>query len=387
MRLFFLLLCMGFGFSAVSAQEGGQTLIFWHHYADESRAEFWENRVQEFNATNPAGISVTVQYYPAYLNQHDAILSGLINGQTPNIALVRNFHAALYQLSGALVDLNGVVEINNLPEIFAEQDVVNRQRLGVPMVRSYEAVYVNRDLLGELGYEALPQNRAEWGEMACAYAENSGYTTVGFEIPLSASFWLALDYPREIYDGRRFAVDLSETIEFLQDLLTKRCVSLNIGTVADAQNRFASGQTLFYVDASSAEPYVAQAVSSFFAVPFALDIMPIPAREGWVRNVYGASLVMFDKGVAQNEAAAMFIEWLTQPEQVDAWAAANASFSVWDFPDDAALMTEPNMAGYDVIRDEIVFAVRDILSGGVEMTTRLQDLNEMMNAINRAFNE
>lgn len=384
-----------FLFGSASAQPSGQTILFWHHYADEERAAFWENLIQEFNRTNSHGIMVEVQYYPSYNHQNDAILSGLLSGQIPNVALVRNHHAALYQMSGALVDLTPYIDFDadGFYPLIWQQDVIDGQRLGLPLTRAFEAVYVNRDLLRELGYDSLPTTRDEMGEMACAFAENRGFTSVGFEIPLSASFFIALNAPYEIYDGQVFDFDLSETVLFLQNLLTKRCVSLNIGKFAEAQNRFAAGQTLFYIDSSAARPYIEGAVSSFFADPFELTVMPVPATDGLIANIYGPSLVLFHHGEAQNLAGWQFMKWLAEPEQMRRWAEINASLPARQDVEaafaieflQAEWMSEPGMAGYDLIRDELVFAIRDILSGGADVQTRLRELNQTANEIQQVF--
>ncbi|MBZ0304996.1 MAG: extracellular solute-binding protein [Anaerolineae bacterium] len=384
-----------FLWGSAAAQPPQQTVVFWHHYADEERAAFWETLVEEFNRTNPDGITVEVQYYPSYNHQNDAILSGLLNGQIPHVALVRNHHAALYQMSGALVDLTPYIDFDTekfYPLIW-QQDVINGQRLGLPLTRAFEAVYVNRDLLRELGYESLPTTRDEMGEMACQFAEKRGFTRVGFEIPLSASFFIALNAPSEIYDGQVFDFDLSETVLFLQNLLTKRCVSLNIGTFAEAQNRFAAGQTLFYIDSTAARPYVEGAVSSFFADPFELAVMPVPAADGPTANVYGPSLVLFHHGEVQNRAGWQFINWLAEPEQMQRWAEKNDALPARQDVESefgveflqAEWMSEPGMAGYDLIRDEVVFALREILSGGAEIQTRLRELNQTANEIQQVF--
>ncbi|HLA43314.1 MAG TPA: hypothetical protein VJZ27_07775, partial [Aggregatilineales bacterium] len=84
------------------------SIVFWHYYADD-RAVFWESLVEEFNASYAGEIQIQVQYYPSYDHQHDAILSGLLNGTVPDVALVRPIDAALYQLSGALVDLTPLI--------------------------------------------------------------------------------------------------------------------------------------------------------------------------------------------------------------------------------------------------------------------------------------
>ena len=72
------------------------------------------------------------------------------------------------------------------------------------------------NLLQELGYSVPPQTNEELAEMACAFAEQEGYTKAGFEIPMSASFILALNYPETIYDGEQFTF---ENLDFSLNVL------------------------------------------------------------------------------------------------------------------------------------------------------------------------
>jgi hypothetical protein len=51
---------------------------------------------------------------------------------------------------------------------------------------------------------------------------------------------------------------------------------------------------------------------------------------------------------------------------------------------DAMPLTEPNFAGYDLIRDEIIFAALDILAGQ-SPASRLESLTATANEIKEAF--
>lgn len=410
-----LLLGLGLFNSTSQAQDSPPTIIFWHHYADEARADFWAEMASEFNAAHAEVAGVEVRYYAAYHNQQAAILSSLVNGSLPDVALIRNYDAALYQLGGALVDLTSFLENDpNLsagdfyPQILAS-DQQGEMQLGLPLSRSAEALYVNLDGLQALGYDAPPQTRAEWGAMACAFREAGGWDAVSgqgssstaFEIRLDAAFILALSQPMSIFDAELGLFDfdqegLRDTLAFLQEMLAGGCGSLNPAQAPNvAQNAFAGGQSLFYIDSSAAYPYVESAIGDYFAQPFNWTLVPIPAHEQPISNLYGASLSIFASNPEQEAAAWAWVAWLAEAERVAAWAALNQALPARldvppppqlraFLPENGALWyLEPQIGGYDLIRDELIFTVRAILGG--EPVEKLSELNEIAHEIYAAF--
>ena len=368
-------------------------IVFWHHYADETRADFWQTMADEFNAAHPENMPVRAEFFPSYDHQHDAILSALLNGNPPDVAFVQNYHARLYQLSDALVDLS---------PLLMEADMRDEQYLGFPLTRSATALYVNMDALTAYGLDDAPVTRADFALATCAFHEGRGWGDVrlvappGFDFPRDASFLMALG-PHEIVEDDAFDFDTDHwhnTFNFLLDLQSRGCMSTHITTRAEMQNRFASGQTLFYIDSSSARPFVEAAIADYFAEPFALEVLPIPSDlSGPVSLWSGPSLSIFRSSPEKEAAVWEWVRWLAQPEQVARWAEVNHAFPTRNDVDyspeyepfvNAEWMGEPNFAGYDLIRDEIIFAALDIFAGE-SPSARLQSLTETANQIKDAF--
>jgi ABC-type glycerol-3-phosphate transport system substrate-binding protein len=306
--------------------------------------------------------------------------------------------AALYQLSDALLNLSPLLaadlDTEKMIAEFLVQDQLGGEQLGIPMSRAAAAMYVNLDALRDLGYENPPQRVDALGEMACASHAQSGLpSVVGFDVPLDASYLLAFLFPHTVYEAGRFDfAPLEKSILWLKDLLARGCVRLSINEAFSPQNRFASGQSLFYFDSTSAEFYIADAIGFFNAEPFDLGILPIPAQDALVSNWTGPSLSIFRSDPVQEAAAWAWIRWLLEPAQVERWARLNHTVPIWEDvvnPEMAVFqsgvwMAEPHFAGYDVIRDEMVFAVRDILMGA-DADARLSDLTTTANQIRDAF--
>lgn len=367
---------------------------FWHPYADLPRAQLMQSLADDFNAAHEGTITVIVEYFPAYPQQHEAILSALVNGGVPNVALVQNYDAALYQLSNSLVDLQTLAPA---PDDFYPwawvSDQWNGQQLGLPLTRSAQALYINANALQALGYDSAPQTREAWAEVACAYRESTGQPA--FDLPLTAGFWQAVSHntffdPATGFDFTTPA--LVDSLAWGQDLLARGCAILT-PQGQSAQNRFASGQTLFYVESSAARPYVEAAMGSYAAQPFSLLLAPIPSESGPVALWSGLSLSLFHTTPEQDSAAWEWMQWLTEAEPLSVWAEANAalpaSMSItpapaWEAFLESPVLVAPNLAGYDVIADEMSFALRGIVAGE-DQNTSLQNLTQTTNRVWRAF--
>lgn len=371
-------------------------ILFWHHYADDERAAFWQQMADTFNAQQ-VDVRVTVQFFPAYANQHDAILGALVNGGLPDVALIRPDDAALYQLSDALVDFapyleNGTLNPQDFDPVIWQQDThdeFGNAQLGIPLSRAATALYINMDLLVQAGYQAPPQTLSELGEMACAFAG------IGFDVPLDASWLLATSQPAAFFVDGAFDFDqngLRETISFLQTMLSQGCAALTLGDVAAPQTRFASGQTLFYVASSGAQRFIENAIGQFYAQPFPLRMVPLPAQDAPVTHLTGVSLSAFRSTPEREDAAWQWVAWLAQAQNARAWADVNQAIparldvesSDWQAFQSATVFTEPVFAGYPLIRDELVFAVRGILAGE-DINRRLAQLTEDANRIYQVF--
>jgi len=341
-------------FLLATAQTPAPTeIIFWHY--SPPQAEGWAALAAAFSAES--GIAITVQHYPSHIQQHDALLRALVDGTPPDAALMDATDAALYALGGALLSDE------------------------TTLAHHAETLYVNLDALHQAGYATPPQNWDELAVQACAF------DGVGFDLHMDAAFFWALAHPAPFFDGAQFDFSgLEHPLAFLRDLLARGCAV--VPAQANPLARFASGQTLFYFDTSAALPYVQNAIGDYFAQPFALGVAAVPTQTGTVALWQETRLGVFHSTPQREAAALAWARWLAQPPQAAQVAALSGGLRTsdnlpppWESFAAAASAAEPSFAGYDLVRDELVFAVRGIFNG----EDRLAALSQTANQIYAAF--
>ncbi len=359
------------------AQPAPIDILFWHHYADDTRLAFWEAQAARFNASQDA-VRVTVQVYPSYFNLQAALLARLTTPESPpDVAFAQPTDAALYDLSGAVVDLSSYVAQDGLAASGLWSG--DEPYLGLPLTRAAASMYVNVDALRALGYDAPPRTWDDLQAMSCAAAP-------GFDLPLDAASILSLAGATAVYnpqEGYDFAA-LGPLFERLPSL----CANLVTDPANAAQNRFAAGDTLFFFGSSAARPFVEQAIGTYFAQPFDLALAPIPGPSGPVTWLSGPALTLFASSPEREAAAWAWMRWLAAPERVEVWAAVNAAWPVredvaadaWGDFAQARRAQVPSEPGYTLVQDEIVFALLDVWGGQIP-AARVTVLTETANRI------
>ncbi|NLX08485.1 MAG: extracellular solute-binding protein [Chloroflexi bacterium] len=404
----------------------GQTITWWHNHTG-GREEFLTQIIDEFNTNNPWGITMEASNQGSYGDIYNKMIAGIPTGDVPNLVVAYQNNAAAYHLANGLVDdldeyvldpqwgLNEA-EIADFIPGFYNQDYTpdGTARIGFPPNRSSEALYYNQTALEELGFDGPPTSWEEFREMACAFTEQgwSGYEgedTIGYTVRTDASFIAAATFALggEVYENGQFVYNSPETIEFMQtmvDLYNDGCAGLIAEQFGD-QNNFTAGRALFYTGSTSGLPFIRSGIEEAFAEPFEWHVGFIPYDGTPVANVYGAS-VSIPRTTPEGQLAAwLFVRWMTESEQQAKWAevsnyypvrfstAENMGTLFEDFPqyEDAwnliqgETMVEPQLASYDVIRDEAEATFDNLLAGGGDVETALTELTNTANEIQESF--
>ena len=385
----------------------GKVVKFWHNHTN-GREEHLTSIVKEFNANNEYGIVVEASYEGGYGDIYDKVSNGIIIGELPGLVVAYQNQAASYMIADGLVSLDPYI---NHPLVglsdadradwfpsFLEADRLPQfggQVFGWPPNRSMEVLYYNSDWLKELGYSAPPKTMEEFAEMTCQAAEkpfskNADPTkTVGYEITTDASNFAALIFAQQgdIFDyvENRFTYNTPEAVKILSlmsDLLKKKCSSLIAQRVGD-QIDFGNGQTLFSMGSTSGISRYGSAVKDGGTGGFEWSVGPIPySGEKPIQNIYGASVSIPKTDPATQLAAWIFLEYFTSADVQTGWVKATNYFPVrksvanglTDYFNDNPIYkasfdllpyskTEPGIAGYDKVRDEVSIAYNRILSG------------------------
>jgi multiple sugar transport system substrate-binding protein/sn-glycerol 3-phosphate transport system substrate-binding protein len=273
-----------------------------------------------------------------------------------------------------------------------------------------EVLYYNMDWLTELGYDAPPATPEEFKEMACAAAANpySGATaegSMGYELSIDASRFASWSFA---FGGNVFSASDNEFTyddpagiqawEFVQSLFADGCATIVTESYGD-QTDFGAGTLLFTVGSSSGLPYYDSAVAE--GANFNWSVAALPHTGDPVQNIYGAS-VSIPKSTPERQLAAwIWLKYYTSADPQAAWAQASMYFptraSVADqmtdfFAANPAYATafdmlqygiaEPNVPGYDFVRDEIEAVMAAIVDDPtLDVTTALTDFNEVANGI------
>ncbi len=397
----------------------GQTVTYWHQHRGDREAVLNE-MVAEFNENNPWDITVEASNQGHYGEIYQKMIAGIASGELPDLVVAFQGQAATYQLDGALVDMDVFVndaqwgfnedEQTDFFEGFFRHDISPQfgMRLGFPLSRSMEILYVNMDALAELGYDAPPITWTEFGEMACAWT-SSGTGRIGFVIRTDVSFVAAATFGLggDIfnYDSDEYVYDSAETVyflEFLQGLLGDNCAALPVERNSDRAD-FANQVALFYVGSSAAIPYVNAAIAEIGSGDFNWAAAPLPyadlGAEAPTQKINGASVSIPATTPERELAAWLFVRWFAEPEQQARWAQvtnyfpvrASAEESMADyladnpqyaatFPLLARTHVVPPLAGYDVVRNMLTEAFFDIMDGA-DVETRLARLSAEANTV------
>lgn len=396
----------------------GQVITYWHNRTGDHET-LLNQMVAEFNTQNPWGITVEASNQGGYGDIYQKVIAGIAGGELPNLVVAFQGQAATYQLDGALVDIDVFVHDGQWGFNDAEQadffqgfflhDLSPQfaMRLGFPLRRSVEVMYVNLDALAELGYDAPPTSWAALGEMACAWSASAA-NRVGFSIPGDVSFIAAATFGLggDIFDyeHNEYTYDNPATIflvEFLQQQLAGGCVNQTAESGGDRMD-FANGVNLFYFGSSGSIPFVRAALAESEHDAFAWTVAPHPYTDLGAAQptlkLNGASVSIPQTTPEQELAAWLFVRWFTEPAQQARWAQvtnffpvrASAAEQMADFlAGDAqyaaafALLehthTVPTVAGYDVAREMLGEAFYAMLDG--------EDVSETLAALTEQVND
>ena len=374
-------------------------IVWWHQHTGSKREAAIAKIVEDFNKTNPYGITVKAEYAGSYGDIFNKMLPILNTPDVPDVVVGYQNQVATYQLANAMFDMNELInhpkygltkeeQEDFFPGFFA-QDVLslfNNQRLGLAPNRSMEVMYYNMDWLKELGYDAPPTTPEQFKEMACKAAKTpfSGATEgaaspIGYELSIDtsrfASWTFAFGGDMFDYTANQFTLNSDAAVQawtFIQSLFAEGCARLVTENYGD-QTDFGNGTLLFSVGSSSGLPYYGDAVAAD-GTPFEWSVAAIPhTTPDPVQNVYGAS-VSIPKSTPERELAAwLFVKYYTSADVNAEWAKASGYFPVKQsvaakfqdvFDANPAYKTafdllkfgkfEPPVPGYDFVRDNVI---------------------------------
>jgi len=398
----------------------GQTVVWWHNHSG-SREENLKPLLDEFNQSNPCGITIDAQNQGQYNDIRDKVNASIAAGEQP-AAMVVGYQndQAFYQLNDTLVDLNTLIDDAtwgltaadkaDFYQAFLDQSVnplFDNQRLGFPPNRSMEVLFYNQTWLEELGFSGPPTTPDEFKEMACAAAKANGDGTGGYilrdDASALASWTYAFGGDIQSEDRATYIYNSPATVEamtFLKGMTDEGCAYFFTEGFPNPQ--FAARKGIFAQGSSSGIPFYAgdvqTAADEAGKTPDVWGVAAVPhTTADPVQNVYGGDIMITKTTPEQELAAWEFIKWFTTPTVQAKWdeisgyfptrQATSAEFSdtlkaAGPFNQGVALLPysayEPQMISYTAVRDAAQKAFNEIMQGA-DIQTTLDDLTTFAN--------
>ena len=323
-------------------------LVFWHtQEADAFRGQLLNSLIEDFQAEYP-WITIESVYQGSYSDLYKKIMAAIPAGETPDLAVSYASMIAEYMEAEAVIPLDSYVFSTDIgltkedladiyPGFLAECRFpqFGNQYLAWPFTKSFVGLWYNLSLLKEAGYEAPPKTWTEFEEQCLAVADKT--EAMGYSFYESASTfdgWLFSRGAQQLNDAQTEAVfngpEGVESLAMLNRLIDAGAAWKPEGRNAD-QAEFGQGKTAFTMSSTSGTYYYTKAVEDGVgegAFEWGQTIIPQSDPENPATVMYGASLCVFRTTTAKQQAAWLFLKWLTETAQTAKWGSQSGYMPV-----------------------------------------------------------
>ena len=377
------------------------TVSLWHALTGPQQSAL-AALVAKFNATNGKGVTVTAQYQGNISQLYARTLAAIQAGGVPDMVQCYETQAGDYAKGDALIDLriyrdsprNGLGSRDDIFRTLYDASTfaqLGGRLLSWPFLRSLAAMYVNEDVLRDVG-RTVPSTWEEFEATAKALTRKdaSGRTTrYGFAFNPDGSFFNAQIYARggslTSADGKTVGWDGVEgvaVLEMYERMLNDGSAYLPRGR--DWETDFAAGKLALYFSATSSIPFIKD-VADRSGVRWSVAGLPQadPSRPRTAQ--FGSGVAVFKTSPERQLASWLFLRWLTEPEQTAQLAATAYALPVrasaaetgvlkefWTKVPQArqafdlmkTSVPEPNLRGQQEIHDGVLFPMlQDVIAG------------------------
>lgn len=312
-------------------------VVYWHN-RPQADQDFLQKMLDEFNKSNPYGITVRAEIAGAsYPDVYNKVSAAIQAGQPPDMSVAYQNQAAFYRGQGAVVDLNPFIkskkygfneaDLKDYFQAFIAGDAnpqFKGETLGFPTQRSMDVMFYNADWLKKLGYDGPPKDWKTFEEMACKASAETG--KFGWAFRHDASNFASQVFSRGgtilAPDGLSYTFNSQagqDTLSMIQRLFEKKCiVEIPTSERFGEQNRFGNGTVLFVFASSSGLPFYRDTVDK--GAKFKWDIAMLPNTGKPAVNLYGASVSVYKTTPERELAAWLVIKFLGEKAQTSRWA-------------------------------------------------------------------
>jgi ABC-type glycerol-3-phosphate transport system substrate-binding protein len=379
------------------------SIRLWHALSGPQQQAL-DAMVKKFNDTNGKGITVTALYQGNYTQLYGKTVAAIQGGVLPDLVHAYESHVADYARTDVVVDLGPYRESPKNGLSRESQDDVYRsfyeantfaqlgnKLLSWPFTRSVAVMYVNEDVLREIG-RPVPKTWDEFESTVrgATKKDSSGKTIrFGFSFTADASYFDAQVYARGgslmAADDKTVAWNGKEGLAVLQmvDRMSKEGSAYS-PKGNDWQTDLAAGKVALSFSSSASLPFVkdlADRNGARWSIANLPQSDPAKARTAQ----FGANVAIFKTTAERQLASWLFIKWLSETDQTAQFAATSYFLPVRASAADAPVLKdywakvpqgrqgfdlikvsspESNVRGQQEIPDVVIFnMVSDVIAG------------------------
>lgn len=394
-------LVLAAGCGAPSAPGGGfrpidpGAALFWDRQTTENR-ELLDRIIAEFNAGGPA-VPVKADYVGGYSDIFRKVSASIQARTLPAMAVAYQSMTAVYARSGAIVPLDEFIhdpetgltreELDDFYPVVLETNVypsLGGKMYSFPFCKSVLMMYFNKRVLAEAGIDAPPKTWDEFVDQCRRVKAQTGKH--GYAVSVDASTIAGMIYSMggEMYADGVTLFDSEASLKAFRifETLAKERLAYQIEPNSyDDRVALAGDKVAFMFRSSSHRSYTAQLLPleawGMAAIP-----QGDPANPRTV--LYGPNINIFNTTPDQQRTAWAFVKHFTSPEVTVRWAlgtgylpirksaaadpALQAFWDEWPYnkaPFDCLpfARSEPNVAGWQEVRDLVEDAQTAVLAG------------------------
>ncbi|HEX8991744.1 MAG TPA: extracellular solute-binding protein [Anaerolineales bacterium] len=309
-------------------------------------AGLFESQVNDFNSSNPWGITVQATSHSNYTQLFQDVTAALPIGTWPQLVIALPEHALGWDSSSQVVDLTRYVndpkygfteaDVRDFPSVFWSQDTIGTRRLGVPAQRTARLLLYNASWAQALGFDAAPRNATGLQQQACRAhqamltdSDRSNNAQGGWLVDTDATTFLswmsAFGGGVLEENGYHFLTPKNlAALTFVKQLYDLGCAWV-AAPDADLPAAFAARKALFATAALEDLPDYARAMAAANNTD-TWTVLAFPGDTASGLIVYGSSYVILKSTPEQQLASWLFVRWLLSPQNQKKWVEVNGMF-------------------------------------------------------------
>ncbi len=305
------------------------TIEFWHAMTGGLEKTL-QTMTQKFNDSHP-NITVKLVNQGTYDDLNKKLMAAAKSHTSPVMAQAYEDWMQEYINNDLIADLTPYIqnktvgwsdsELNDIVQVFREENTWNNKFYGVPFNKSTEVLYYNTDMFKENNLK-VPTTWAEL-ENAAKTMTKGKVIGMGFENAIGLNFptWVQQAGGQFVdVNNNKVAFDSAEgkkALTFLNDMVNNKKIARLAGEDKFMSDPFARGDVGMYIGSSAGISFVGASAKDKINWATA----PLPGDKKASTQFQGTNVVAFKSATDQEKLAAWeFMKFLSSKEQTIYWA-------------------------------------------------------------------